>query len=404
MKLKKLRIPMLIVFLAVIVLGIIFGPTIRRVLAFKEGMEMENIEQTFIKMNDYLPYKTIPKSSKPFIFPKTENISLPAEFDFQETSFNTSKYIDSSYTQGLLVLQNDTIIYENYWRGLEENIPHIAWSVSKSYISALFGIAMEEGYIKSVQQTVEEYLPELVGSGYEGVKIKDVLQMSSGVKFDETYGDMNSDINKFWLNFVSGQAQMKLIKELKNYRTPGTYNEYVSTNTDILGLIIARATGRPLSNYLYEKILEPIGTEFEAYWITDGEGTELSHGGLNICLRDFAKFGRLYLNEGNWNGKQIIPLDWFESSTHSIEEYLQPGSQNSTVPWFGYGYQWWLIDGNEDEILAVGVFNQHIYVNQKTNTVIVKNSANRNYYDLTNPYVYSQVHLELYRKIAHLND
>lgn len=404
MKLKKLRIPIFIFLLAVFVLGIIFVPKIRRALAFQEAMEMNNIESTFINMNEYLPFRTVSKSSHPFVFPKVKNITLPIDFKSKETTYNTLKYIDSSYTQGLLVLQNDTITYENYWRGQKEDIQHIAWSMSKSYVSALFGIAVQEGYIKSIQQTVDEYLPELKDSGYEGVKIKDVLQMSSGIKFDETYSDSNSDINKFWENFVLGQPQMKFIKELENYKPPGTYNEYVSINTDILGLIIARSTNRNLSTYLQEKILEPIGSEFDAYWLIDGEGTELSHGGLNVCLRDFAKFGRLYLNKGNWNGKQIVPLDWFESSTNSIEEYLQPESKNSSDPGFGYGYQWWLIDGNEEEILAIGVYNQHIYINPKTNTVIVKNSANRNYHDLTNPYIFSSVHLELYRKIAHMNE
>lgn len=166
-------------------------------------------------------------------------------------------------------------------------------------------------------------------------------------------------------------------------------------------MIIAKTTGRSLSSYLQEKILEPIGTEFDAYWLTDGDGLELAHGGLNVCLRDLAKFGRLYLNKGNWNGKQIVPLDWFEASTHSEEEYLQPSSKNSSDPGLGYGYQWWIIDGTECEILAIGVYNQHIYINPTTNTVIVKNSANQNYYDSTNPYCYSLVHLELYRKIAH---
>ncbi|MBN1968705.1 MAG: serine hydrolase, partial [Candidatus Delongbacteria bacterium] len=301
MKLKRLRIPILIFLLAVLFVGIIFVPKIRRALAFKEAMEMKNIEYTFINMNEYLPFRTISKSSSPFVFPKVKNIKLPSDFQYKETTYNTAKYIDSSFTQGLLVLQNDTIIYENYWRGQKEDIPHIAWSMSKSYVSALFGIAVEEGYIKSIQQTVEEYLPELKGTGFEGVKIKDVLQMSSGIKFDETYSDPKSDINKFWENFVLGRPQMKFIKKLVRYRPPGTYNEYVIINTDILAMIIARATGRNLSDYLQEKILEPIGTEFDAYWLTDGEGIELAHGGLNVCLRDFAKFGRLYLNKGNLN-------------------------------------------------------------------------------------------------------
>ena len=128
--------------------------------------------------------------------------------------------------------------------GQEEDIQHISWSVAKSFISALFGIAMDEGYIESIDQTVDEYLPELKGSGYEGVKIKDVLQMSSGIKFDETYSDPQSDIQQYWQGFVFGKSQDEFASSLINEKTPGTYNKYVSIDTHVLGMIIAKATGK----------------------------------------------------------------------------------------------------------------------------------------------------------------
>ncbi len=121
-------------------------------------------------MDEYIPIKTVEKANNPFLFARIENRMLPTEFEHNGTTFNTIHYIDSSYTQGFLLIQNDTIQDENYWRGQEENTRHISWSVAKSYISALFGIAMEEGYIKSIDQTVDEYLPELKGSGYDGLK------------------------------------------------------------------------------------------------------------------------------------------------------------------------------------------------------------------------------------------
>ena len=364
----------------------------------------EDIAYSFIHMDEYLPIKTVEKSDQPFLFPQIENRALPTDFAHNGSTYNTMQYIDSSYTQGLLIIQNDTIQYENYWKGQKENIQHISWSMAKSYISALFGIAMEENFIKSVDQTVDEYLPELKGSGYEGVKIKDVLQMSSGIKFDETYSDPQSDIQQYWSGFVSGESQDEFTSTLINERTPGTYNKYVSMDTHVLGMILARATGKSLTEYLQEKIWNPIGAEFNAYWIVDGEGMEMALGGLNACLRDFAKIGRLYLNKGNWEGKQIVPEAWFESSISSIEEHLQPASENSSDSGIGYGYQWWILDGDEGEFLAMGVFNQYIYVNPNTNTVIVKNSANKNYYDSENPYASTKTHIELFRKLAHMND
>ena len=404
MKHKKSSIAILVILITILILGILFFPAIKSVFAFQKAIKIKNIEYSFIHMDEYLPFKSLSKSNHPFVFPGRNNISLPKDFVFKETVYNTSSYLDSTNTQGLLVLQNDTIIYENYWRGQKEHIPHIAWSMSKSYVSALMGIAIEEGYIKSIHQTVDEYLPELKGSGFDGIKIKDVLQMSSGIKFDETYNNKKSDINKFWMHFLFGKPQIAYLKKLKNHRPPGTYNEYASINTDILAMIIAKSTNQNIADYLQEKILEPIGTEFGAYWLTDRQGIELSHAGLNICLRDFAKFGSLYLKKGNWNGKQIVPSDWIEASTHAMEEYLQPASENSSDPGIGYGYQWWIIDGDEGEIMAIGVYNQHIYINPTTNTVIVKNSANQKYLDGNNPYAWTKVAMELYRKIAHLDN
>lgn len=370
----------------------------------KDPMELDKIEYAFIHMDEYLPTKLIEKAEIPFVFARIDNISLPVDFVHNGTTYNTLEYLDSSYAQGFLVIQNDTIQYENYWRGQQEDVQHIAWSMTKSYISALFGIAIGEGFIESIDQTVDEYLPNLKGSGYEGVKIKDVLQMSSGVKFDETYSDPNSDINRYWHGFVYGESQDEFAKSLVNERPSGTYNKYVSIDTHVLGMILVKATGKSLTHYLQEKLWTPLGCEFDAYWLADGKGMEMANGGLNACLRDYAKIGRLYLNKGNWNGKQIVPKTWCEASTWSIEEHLQPQSKNSADLGIGYGYQWWIVDGNEGEFMAIGVYNQHIYINPTTNTVIVKTSANKRYNYPNNPFASTRTHIELYRKLAHLND
>jgi hypothetical protein len=168
-------------------------------------------------------------------------------------------------------------------------------------------------------------------------------------------------------------------------------------------MILVKATGKSLADYLEEKIWNPIGNEFNAHWLTDEKGMEMALGGINATLRDYAKLGRLYLNKGNWEGKQIVPKSWVAQSTHSTEEHLLPQSENSETPGLGYGFQWWIPEGTEGEFMAVGVFNQFIYINPTTNTIIVKNSANKNYYDYENPYRSIFVHLELFRKLAHSN-
>mgnify|MGYP001942352269 CR=1 FL=1 len=364
-------------------------------------MEMDNIEKTYLNMSDYFRSKELKKSTQPFNFPQIENIKLPSTFKFQDQSFSTLDYLDSSYTQGFLVIQDDNIVYENYWRGQKRDSKHISWSVAKSFTSALIGIAMEEGDIKRLDRTVDSFAPILKGSGYEGVNLEDVLEMSSGIGFDETYSDPESDISRWWGGFIRGESQDEFAATLQRELEPGTFNRYISINTHVLGMVLVSATGKSVTDYMQEKLWQPLGMEYDAYWLADGNGMEMVLGGLNATLRDYAKLGQLYLHKGKFKGKQIVPEDWIEKSVNPKKEHLLPGSKNSGSPEFGYGYQWWIPDGDEGEMMAIGVFNQYIYINPNTQTVIVKNSANKNYYDSTNPHSASIVHLELFREIAH---
>lgn len=383
--------------------SIAFSQSLVSIDSIKKAMEMENIEKSFLEMPTYFRSKIVSKSKTPYIFPKKENIQLPQEFKYEDEHYNVLSYIDSSYTQGLLVIQNDTIVYESYWRGQEVDTKHISWSMAKSFTSALIGIAIKEGYIKSIDESVDSFAPELKGSGYEGVLLEDVLEMSSGIGFDETYSNPKSDISKWWDGFMNGESQDEFASTLKNEMPPGTYNRYVSINTHVLGMVLVRATGKSITDYMQEKLWDPMGAEFDAYWLTDATGMEMVLGGLNASLRDYAKLGQLYLHNGRFRDVQLVPSKWIEDSVNPGKEHLMPNSKNSSSPEFGYGYQWWIPYGNAGEIMAIGVFNQYIYINPTTKTVIVKNSANRNYYDTTNPYCSSTVHLELFRKIASEN-
>ncbi|MEO0339550.1 MAG: serine hydrolase [Bacteroidota bacterium] len=366
------------------------------VSSIQEAMKMENIQDSYLQMNEYFRSKPLEKSAKPFVFPQKDNVALPENFIIDGTTFELTKYIDSSDTQGLLVIQNDTIIYENYWKGQQANSKHISWSMAKSYISALIGIAIEEGHIKSIQEPIDNYLPELKESGYEGVKIRHILEMATGIGFDETYSDPNSDINRWWMSFIQGESQDAFAATLKRTQKPGKVNQYISINTHVLGMLLTKATGKSITEYMQEKLWTPLGNESDAYWLSDKYGMEMALGGLNATLKDYAKLGQLFLQNGAWQGEQIVPKKWVKKSTKSGKPYLKAKSKNA----LGYGYQWWIPYSKDGEFMAVGVFNQYIYVNPSTNTVIVKNSANRNYYDGSNPYRSSIVHLELFRQIA----
>lgn len=398
---KTIKYVLFGLLLLLIILGVTKGPKYLRAMEIAEKSEMKHIEDTFINMDQYFDYKTVSKSSKPFQFERKPNSALPKTFNYKNEIFNTEDFLDSSYTQGFLVIQDDTIVYENYWRGQKEDTRHISWSMAKSVISALLGIAQAEGHMGSVEKTVDEYLPEMKGTGYEGVTVKDVLQMSSGVKFNEDYGDPKSDIQRWFRTFALGESQDEFATTLENEREPGTYNHYVSINTHVLGMILVRTTGKSIADYYKEKLWEPIGAEHDSYWLKDEKDMEMALGGLNATLRDYAKVGRLFLNKGNWNGKQLVPESWVNESLTMDKEHVTPSSKNSAHPDSGYGYQWWIPAGEDGEFWARGVFNQYIYVNPTTQTIIVKNSANQNFYDLTNPHSLGTYNLELMRAIAY---
>jgi CubicO group peptidase (beta-lactamase class C family) len=307
-------------------------------------------------------------------------MELPEYFALDGGAHNTAEYLDHSRSTGLVVLRDDEILYEHYWLGHSENGRHISWSVAKSFVSALLGIALSEGRFAGIEEPITRYLPELAGSGYDGVRIKDILQMSSGVGFNEDYADYNSDINRFGRTIALGTPMADFVVTLRRARTPGTYHHYVSIDTQVLGMLLHRVTDQSLADYLQSRLWEPLGMEHDAAWLLDSTGMEVALGGLNAALRDYARFGLLYLDGGRWHGRQIVPAQWVVDSTRPDAPHLQPGKDNpaSSSSW-GYGYQWWIPDPDQGDFLAAGIYNQYIYVNPAARVVIAKNSANHRF-------------------------
>lgn len=399
---KIIKRLLLAIFLLLLAVGAFYYPKLKNVYRTLSFFEKKNIFENFTQMEKYWNTKEVKKGADSYVFPKGEKLSLPENFEWNGQKYNSQSYLDSSFTTGFCVIQDDSLIYEKYYLGHSESGRHISWSMAKSVVSALFGIAMNDGHIKNVDDTVEKYLPEMKGTAYDGVKIKDVLQMSSGVRFNEDYGDFNSDISRWGRYFAFGWAQDDFPATLSREREPGTYNHYVSINTHVLGMILVRTTGKSLTEYLQEKIWQPLGMEYNCYWIADDENMEMALGGLNVTVRDYAKLGQLFLQKGKWQGKQIVPEKWVEESTTSDAPHLQPGKDNlMSRHEMGYGYQWWIPRGDEGEFLARGIYNQYIYVNPTTRTVIVKNSANHNYNDKTNIHSIHGPAMAFFRAIAY---
>lgn len=368
--------------IAVVTLSIILIWTAVRNWNIINVLNKDKLSYNFQSMDNIFPSRSI-KTSEPVFRFETLQKELPQYYTYKDKTLSVEDFLQRTQTNGLLILKDDQIVKELYRNGVNEQTKFTSWSVAKSFISALVGIAIDEGLIKNVNDPVTHYVPELKGSGYDGVPIKDILRMASGVTFDESYDATFSDINMMmYKTFLLNQPVNDYALGLKSQRPSGTVQHYISVDTQVLGMLISKVTGNPPSQYLQEKMWGPLGMESDAYWSTDRQGTELSFMGLNATIRDFAKFGSLYLHEGNWNGKQIISKKWVQEST--MVEKPQPDLVPKGV--LGYQYQWWEADLSDGAYSAIGVYGQYIYVNPKANLVIVKTSADPNFgrddYDL----------------------
>ena len=370
----------LIVILAILVLAIVmYSPNIYKLYKLATLYNEKSIAKNFISINKVFDTSNpISASEKTFVFEK-EDFELPNSYEFEGEQLNLIEGLDHFHTDGLIILHDGKMLFEKYWNGNTKDSKHIAFSVSKSYLSALFGIAIEEGLIKSIDDSVSIYLDDFEGTGYEDVKIKNLLQMSSGIEFNEDYADPNSDINRFARATAKGSSFRDFAKTLKNGKKQGTYNHYVSLDTQVLGMILESVTDMPLREYLYKRIWSKIGTESDAYYIADKTGTDMALGGLNATLRDFSKFGQLYLNEGSWDGEQIVPRSWVLKSHTPDAPHLMPNAGDLSSSEWGYGYQWWIPGDPLTDYTAHGIFNQFIYVDPVSNVVIAKTSSNHRF-------------------------
>jgi len=274
-------------------------------------------------------------------------------------------FLEDHKTVAFLIIKNDSIYYEKYFNGYKQESIVPSFSMAKSVTSILIGCAIDDGLIKSVDEPITNYLPQLKKNGLEKVTIKHLLQMTSGINFNESY------INPFGhaASFYYGRKLRNSVNKLKLKNEPGTKFNYISGNTQVLGMILENVLkGKTITDYLQEKIWLPLGMEYDASWSIDKkkDGIEKTFCCINAGARDYAKIGRLYMNKGIWNGKQIVSTNWVNQST-KIDT-----SEGSAAY---YQYQWWLPSKNGD-FIANGILGQFIYVHPAKNLIMIRLGKN----------------------------
>ncbi len=272
-------------------------------------------------------------------------------------------FIASQQVAGLLVIQNGAVRLERYGLGQTAASRWTSFSVAKSVTSTLVGAAIKDGSISSIDAPLTNYIGELRGTAYDGVTVRQLLTMSSGVAWNENYTDPNSDLVRFthYTPVAGLDANVGFARTLHREATPGTKWVYKTLESNLLGTLVIAATGKPLATYLSEKIWSTYGMERDAAWLTDHIGHEQGGAGLQATLRDFGRYGQLVLDGGVVNGQSIVPAGWFATATHKQFDIGVAGS--------GYGYQWWTYDTGAFE--ARGIFGQLVFIDPARKLVIV---------------------------------
>ncbi len=323
--------------------------------------------------------------------------SNPALGKFLVTDLNGKKapldtVFADNYTDGLVVVQADKLLHENYFNGFSAHAQHIWFSMSKSLASAAFGLLVAEGKV-DLQASPAKYIAELRGSGFERVTIQQVLDHATSLDFHETYTNLDSDFARYYapalnLGWMPGAADVqpdnaeiygvhdflgRFIKpDLK--RMPGDNFDYNSSNADVLGWLIARISGQPFQDFIQQHIWAKLGVEHDGFIAVDRAYMPAVTGGMNSTTRDAARFGMMIRDRGSFNGQQVVPASWVDATlevTDRLRSNMTANPKYQQEPWSAYHNMWWLLDEKSGEYCAVGIHGQVIYINLEADTVMV---------------------------------
>jgi CubicO group peptidase (beta-lactamase class C family) len=329
-----------------------------------------NLVGTYSHFDEMFPSHRVPRAVVPWLFKRAAEPTL--SYRLLSATLSIDTYLSRNPTTGLLIARDDTILYEHYQYARTDRDRFLSQSMAKTITAMLIGIAVSEGKIKSIDDPASAYVPGLANAEYGKASIRDLLHMASGVSFTEYYNGID-DVARLWVDLFGDQGK-DAITSVAQFNTrvapPGTRWHYASAETEVLGLVLRAAIGKPVAEYLGEKIWQQIGTEADASWIIDGAGQEATFCCFNAVLRDYARLGRLLAHDGAWEGRQLIPRQWLLDATtvQPTDGYLAP---RVASPFFGYGYQVWIFPGEQRRFALIGVRGQMILVDPASKLVMV---------------------------------
>lgn len=329
---------------------------------------------SFSHMDSFLPHRVIAKSDTPRPLPRAAK-----EQDYRYVFDNTTRSIDDFLARrritGLMVVQDGVVQFERYQYDRTPAHRLLSNSMAKSITSIAVGMALAEGKIRSLDDTAATYVPELAGSAYGDTPIRALLRMASGVAFSERY-DGKDDIQKF-AQLARREGTIAAIRAFNQRdNPPNTKFQYASIETVVLSYVMKSATGKTLSQYVAERLWQPMGAEADASWIIDRAGVELAHGFFNATLRDWARLGMLLADDGAIDGKQIIPRDFLVEATDADRQPMAFRPRQAT-PYYGYGYKFWLYPSAPRRFSLLGVYGQSIFVDPGTRLALIITAAQK---------------------------
>jgi len=327
-----------------------------------------NRTENFRQMDQILPFRPIPTAT-PMPLPRRLDTG-PASYTWNGATKPVEVFLRENRVVAFIVVRKGVVVREWYGLGAGPQDRFTSWSMAKSVLSTLVGIALAEGRISSIDDPVKKYAPQFADTAYADVPLRDLLTMSSGIAWNDDTKDPNSDTSKLLRAvYFQGDRAGAFVGRSPRRAPAGTVFNYGSADPQVLAAVLSNATGSALSDYLSQKIWRPLGASAEGYWNLDRDGgAELGACCISARLDDYARFGAMLANGGAWRDRQVVPSEWIAAASRPGRPGLEPGKLAGEN---GYGYLWWIPPSSQEEFFADGLFGQVLWIDQKHKTAVV---------------------------------